>query len=185
MNEEDKKIIRAFFAGDDKAYEKLLKKYLKSVYNFLRAFVRDSDTLDDLTQETFIKAWKNLKSFDTKKNFKTWLFTIAKNTAYDFFKKKKTIPFSNFINEEGENILENIKTESILPLEILEKVEKNQDFEEKLAKLPIDYCTLLRLRYKEDFSLQEISEILAVPYNTIKSSHLRALLALKKALDPS
>ncbi|MFA6160068.1 MAG: RNA polymerase sigma factor [Parcubacteria group bacterium] len=182
MHEEDKNLIQAFFEGDDEAYEKLLKKYLKSVYNFLRTFVRDSDTLDDLTQETFFKAWKNLKSFDTEKNFKTWLFTIAKNTAYDFFKKKKTIPFSNFLNEEGDNVLENIKAEDILPLEVLEKAEREKVFETKLAQLPTDYHALLMLRYKEDFSLQEISEILAVPYSTIKSRHLRALNNLKEIL---
>lgn len=181
-NCEDKNLIEKFFVGDDTAYPTLLKKYLQSVYNFLHLFVRDSDTLDDLTQETFIKAWKNLKSFDTEKNFKTWLFTIAKNTAYDFLKKKKTIPFSSFENEDGNNVLENIKTEDILPLEILEKTEREQTFEKKLEQLPADYRTLLLLHYKEDFSLQEISQILAIPYNTIKSRHLRALANLKEVL---
>jgi len=182
MNEEDKNIIQAFFVGDESAYPTLLKKYLKPVYNFLRTFIRDSDVLDDLTQITFIKAWKNLKSFDAEKNFKTWLFTIAKNTAYDFFKNKKTIPFSSFLNEEGDNILENIKTEDILPLEILEKAEQKQVFETKLAQLSTDYRTLLLLHYKENFSLQEISEILNIPYNTIKSRHIRALSKFKEII---
>lgn len=182
MKEEDKNLIQAFFAGYDEAYSKLLKKYLKSVYNFLRTFVQDSDILDDLTQETFIKAWKNLKSFDTEKNFKTWLFTIAKNTAYDFFKKKKTIPFSEFSDDQGSNALENISDDEILPLEILEKSEKEKTFEENLQKLPNHYRIILLLHYKEDFSLQEISEILDIPYNTIKSRHIRALSKFKKIL---
>ncbi len=182
MNEKDKKLIQAFFAGDDIAYAKILEKYLRSIYNFLRTFIQDQDALDDLTQETFIKAWKNLKSFDTQKNFKTWLFAIAKNTAYDFLKKKKTIPFSAFLNEEGDNILENIKTESVLPLEILEKAEREKVFETRLNQLPTDYRTLLMLRYKEDFSLQEISQILNIPYNTVKSRHIRALSKFKEII---
>lgn len=182
MNIDDKKLIRDFFAGDDTAYAKILEKYLHPVYNFLRTFVQDLDVLDDLTQETFIKAWKNLKSFDTEKNFKTWLFTIAKNTAYDFFKKKKTIPFSEFSDEQGNNALENISDDEILPLEILEKFEKEKTFEKNLEKLPNHYRIILLLHYKEDFSLQEISEILNVPYNTIKSRHIRALSKFKKIL---
>ncbi|MFZ2975357.1 MAG: RNA polymerase sigma factor [Candidatus Moraniibacteriota bacterium] len=182
MNEEDKNLIQAFFAGNERAYPKLLEKYLKSVYNFLRTFTADSDALDDLTQETFIKAWKNLKSFDTEKNFKTWLFVIAKNTAYDFLKKKKTIPFSEFSDEQGNNALENISADKILPLEMLEKVEQEQVFEKKLTQLPADYQALLLLRYKENFSLQEISQILNIPYNTTKSRHIRALEKLKKIL---
>ncbi len=182
MNYDDKKLIQDFLAGDDTAYAKILEKYLKPVYNFLRTFIQNPDILDDLTQVTFIKAWKNLKRFDTEKSFKTWLFTIAKNTAYDFLKKKKTIPFSIFLNEDGDNILENIKAEDILPLAVLEKAEQEKVFEIKLAQLPNDYRALLLLRYKEDFSLQEISKILAVPYNTIKSRHLRALTSLKEIL---
>lgn len=182
MNNDDNQLIKSFLSGNEKIFEKILEKYLKPVYNFLRTFVNDSDALDDLTQVTFIKAWKNLKSFDTEKNFKTWLFTIAKNTAYDFFKKKKTIPFSSFLNEDGDNILENIKAEDILPLEILEKAEREQIFEKKLTQLPTDYRSLLMLRYKEDFSLQEISKILDISYNTIKSRHIRALSKFKKIL---
>lgn len=182
MNHDDKKLIQDFLAGDDTAYAKLLEKYLKPVYNFLRTFVRDQDALDDLTQATFIKAWKNLKSFDTEKNFKTWLFAIAKNTAYDFLKKKKTIPFSEFSDEQGNNALENISADEILPLEMLEKAEQEQVFEKKLTQLPADYQALLLLRYKENFSLQEISQILNIPYNTTKSRHIRALSKFKKIL---
>ncbi|KKP79971.1 MAG: hypothetical protein A2271_01145 [Candidatus Moranbacteria bacterium RIFOXYA12_FULL_35_19] len=182
MDTEDKKIIDDFFSGNSQAFEKLLKKYLKPVYNFLRNFVQDPEILDDLTQVTFIKAWKNLKSFDPEKNFKTWLFTIAKNTAYDFLKKKKTLPFSNFEDDEGNNFLENIATEEILPNELLEKAEQEKLFEKKLNELSADYRTLLLLCYKEGFSLQEISVILAIPYSTIKSRHLRALTNLRKIL---
>jgi RNA polymerase sigma-70 factor, ECF subfamily len=183
MNDEDKKIIKEFFGGNDEAFKKILKKYLKPVYNFLRILIKDPDTLDDLSQETFIKAWKNLKKFDQNKNFKTWLFTIAKNTAYDFLKKKKTIPFSNFLDEKGNNTLENMEMNEILPLELLEIAEKEKIFEKKLKEISEHYRTILILHYKENFSLQEISEILDIPYNTTKSRHQRALLSFRKALE--
>jgi RNA polymerase sigma-70 factor, ECF subfamily len=180
VNQEDNNLVEKFLAGEDAALESLLKKYLKPIYNFLHQLVRDSSVLDDLTQETFIKIWKNITRFDPEKNFKVWAFTIAKNTAFDYCKKKKTIPFANFTNEAGENFLENISDESILPNEILERKDLAQELDKKLKELPESYRIILNLRYKEDFFLQEIAEILGKPYNTIRSNHQRALKKLRE-----
>jgi len=182
MEQEDAKLISDFLNGDDAAFEQLVNRYLKPIYNFLYQFTKDRDSLDDLTQETFIKVWKNIRKFDQSKNFRVWIYAIAKNTAYDFLKKKKTVPFSNFIDEEGNNKLENIGEENPLPDEILIKLDSEKELDQKLQKLPDNYRILLLMRYKDDFSLREISEILKVPYNTIKSQHIRALASLRKIL---
>lgn len=182
MNE-DKEIIEDFLDGDECAFERLLDKYFKPVYNFLYQLIKDVSITDDMTQETFIKAWKNIKRFDREKNFKTWIFTIAKNTAYDYFKKKKTIPFSFFKDEEGNNKLENISENNILPDEMLERKDIAKELEKKLQEIPEKYRLILTLRYKDDFSLSEISQILDRPYNTIKSSHQRALKSLRDVMD--
>lgn len=182
MISEDNQLVEKFFSGDEKSFSQLVKKYLQPVYSFLYYFTQDRAVLDDLTQETFIKAWKNLRKFDQEKSFKTWIFAIAKNTAYDHFKKKKTLPFANFMDEEGKNKLENISDESIWPDEILERKDIAKELEKKLGEIPEDYRIILILHYKEDFSLQEISEILNKPYNTIKSSHKRGLEKFRKLL---
>ena len=182
MENSDKKLIQDFLRGEEDAFADLVRKYLKSTYNFLYQIVKEKSVVDDLTQETFLKAWKNIKKFDREKNFKTWLFTIAKNTAFDYFKKKKTTPFAYFETDEGYNKLEKIvDTEKDLE-EIIGKKELEKDLEKKLEKLPEDYRLLLLLRYKDGFSLQEIGEILGRPYNTIKSQHQRALQSLKKEI---
>ncbi len=206
MEQTDQQLAKNFLEGDETAFEELVKKYLKSVYNFLYQLVSDKSVLDDLAQEIFIKAWKNMRRFDPRRSrfatlqgrqdknlapygtegsrsgFKTWLFTIAKNTAYDYLKKKKTIPFSFFSDEEGNNKLENIPEDEILPGELLQKADAAKELEAALSKIPDRYRIILLMRYKEDFSLQEIAEILSVPYNTVKSRHQRGLLALKKVL---
>jgi len=179
MDCNDNDLIENFLAGDDSAFSELVKKYLKPVYNFLYHFVTDREALDDITQETFIKAWKNIGKFDQEKKFKTWIFTIAKNTAYDWLKKKKTIPFSNFTDEEGNNKLDNIGDESILSDELLIRADSAKILEEKLKGLPDIYRIILIMHYKENFSLQEIAKILGKPYNTIKSQHQRGLKILK------
>lgn len=182
MNLEDSRLVEKFLNGNEEAFSQLVKKHLKPVYNFLYYFTRNQAELDDLTQIVFIKVWKNLQKFERKKKFKTWIFAIAKNTAYDYFKKKKTIPFANFLDEEGSNKLENISDESILPDEILNRKDIAKELEKKLAEIPEHYRIILTLHYKEDFSLSEIAEILGKPYNTIKSSHQRGLMKLKKLL---
>lgn len=183
MEKEDKRLVENFLAGDDSAFSELVKKYLKPVYNFLYRLTNDTSNLDDLTQVTFIKTWKNIKKFDRNKSFKTWLFTIAKNTAYDYLKKKKTIPFSNFIDMEGNNRLENISESEILPDKLLEKADAAKELEEALLKISSQYQIILLMHYKNDFTLAEISEILAISYNTIKSQHQRGLKALRQILS--
>lgn len=182
MDSNDTELIEGYLAGDDQAFEQLLKSYLSAVYNFIFQMTRDRAVAEDLTQETFIKAWKHLARFDRKRSFKTWLFTIAKNTTYDFFKKKKTLPFSYFEDEEGKNRLDIVSEDTPLPDAILVAVETSEELDQALQKIPEQYRTLLLLAYKEDFSLQEISDILATPYNTIKSRHQRALKSLKQVI---
>lgn len=179
MDHSDNRLIENFFSGDETAFNDLVKKYLKPVYNFLYQFVSDREILDDITQDTFIKAWKNLEKFDQDRSLKTWLFTIAKNTAYDYLKKKKTIPFSFFKNDEGYSKLEEISEDKILPDEFLMRTDSAEIIEKKLEKIPIHYRIILVMHYKDDFSLHEIAQILDIPYNTVKSQHQRGLKILK------
>ena len=182
MDKSDKKIIQEYLDGSEAAFSDLVKKYLKPVYNFVYRLAYDRDTAEDLTQETFLKVWKNLERYNPEKNFKTWLFTIAKNTAFDYLKKKKEIPFSRFTDEEGENWLENVMDEDVLPDEILARSDLAEGLEKILEKLPPHYRAILLLHYKEDFTLHEIAEILGEPYNTVKSRHQRGLVKLKELL---
>jgi RNA polymerase sigma-70 factor (ECF subfamily) len=183
MAQTDQQLIEEFLNGSDLSFEILVKKYLKPVYNFIYHLMNDLGVVDDLTQITFLKAWKNVRRFDLEKDFKVWLFAIAKNTVYDYWKKKKTLPFALFENEDGSNKLENVAEDKILPDEVLMRMEMSGELETKLKLLNEKYRLILFMRYSNDFSLNEIAEILNLPYNTIKSRHKRALDALKKSFD--
>ena len=180
MSEIDNKIIDGCLSDDEDAFAEIVQAYLNPIYNFVYRLAGDRDAAEDLTQETFVKAWKNLKRFDQNKSLKTWLFTIAKNTAFDWLKKKKEIPFSNFADDEGESWLENIADENILPDEILERSDLAEELDAILQKLQPHYRAVLLLHYKEDFSLHEIAEILGESYNTVKSRHQRGLGKMKE-----
>lgn len=164
-------------------FEELVQEYLGPVFGFLLTLVRDRDLADDLTQETFLRAWRKRSSLNMSGNVKAWLFTVAKNVAFDYFKKRKDIPFVFFETASGTNLLDNIPDESLLPDELVMRLEDRALFEEVLSKLSLRSQTLLILIYREEFSLHEIATLFETPYNTVKSQHRRALQELRKATE--
>jgi len=165
----DQQLIMNYLAGDEKSLEILIRSYLKPIYNFIYRYVGNGQEAEDITQEVFVRAWRNLRKFDQNKKFKTWIFSIAKNASIDFLRKKKTIPFSEFV----ENIPDN------RPLPTVNFLEKT------LEKLSPQYRMILFLRYNDHFTFREIAEALREPLNTIKSRHRRAIVLLKKLLTES
>jgi len=195
MNE-DVELIALYISGDDNALKEIIDKYTPQVYNFVRRFV-GSDQVDDITQEVFIKIWKNLGKFNkNKSSFKTWLFTIARNTVIDFTRKRKTILFSSLHarnakstafaggSDKESNFGENIKDEAVLPDEALQRLQDVEFLNSFLKKLPEQYQSVLILRYQEEMTFEEIGKVLKKPLNTVKSHHLRALGQLRKMIAP-
>ena len=183
MNRSDEQLIGDYLKGDEKSLELLIQNYLKPIYSFAYSYVGNAHDADDVTQEVFVKIWRNLKKFDQRKSFKTWIFSIAKNTALDHLKKKKAIPFSEFENEEGKNrITETLADLSFLPDELFERASIAQMLTLAMEKLSSKYRVVLFLRYNDNFTFREIAESLDESLNTVKSRHRRALGILKKLL---
>lgn len=180
MDVTDEQLVERYRQGDEQAFVALVDRYMVHLYHFVRQFVSDPAGAEDIVQETFVKAWQSLPRFQVEKRFKTWIFTIAKNTTHDFLKKKKTLPFSLFENSQGENVLENTVSDDEQPDEVLDRESTALELEAKLRLLAPEYQALLRLRYQQDLTLQEIAALLEVSYNTIKSKHTRALAQLKR-----
>jgi len=130
--------------------------------------------------------WRNLKKYRLGENFKTWLFTIARNTAIDYMRKKRNFAFSDFENDEGENALtESLTDLEPLPDEIFAKAEEKKLLEYALDKLSLPHRETILLYYNEHLTFDEIGEILDQSINTVKSRHRRALLKLRGLLDPN
>ena len=176
MKINDQELITQFLKGDEKALELLIQKYLKPIYGYVFKFVQNQQDAEDLTQETFLKMWRNLKKFKKEKNFKSWLFTIAKNTCFDFLRKKKKNLALNLEN------LEIIADFAPSFLEELEKENWTEKIKREMEKLPFKMQKVLDLYYNFGLNFREISEILKEPVNTIKSRHNRAIYKLKKSI---
>lgn len=151
--------------------EAIIKQYIKPIYNFIFRLSGNAEEANDITQEVFIKVWKNLKKFDPDKNFKTWIFTIARNTVFDWLRKRKNILFS----EKEEYFEETIVDIEPLPDEVFVNGELAQELENVLSKIRPDFREIILLHYTEELTFEEISKIVGKPLNTVKSQHRRVL----------
>lgn len=175
---QDKNLIQQYLKGDANALEILIARYLKMIYSFVYKNVGSPADAEDITQEVFVKVWKNIKKFDQDKNFKPWIFQIAKNTSIDFLRKKKSIPFSRFENEKGQNpMVDNI---AAVPVNLLEKLSDKNTVLAAMQCLTDKEQKVINLRHNEGMSFKEIAEIFQESINTVKSRYRRSLANLKK-----
>lgn len=177
----DFELIEKAKSGDEKAYAELLNRYKKSVYFTILKMVRNVDDAEDLTIEAFTKAFKNLDKFNPSYTFSTWLFRVATNNCIDFMRKKKndTLNSSTSLSSRAQGDTPNepdidVKDSALNPQEAVMKDQKNEFIRSMVDKLPGRYKQLVRLRYFEEKSYQEISGELSIPLGTVKTQLFRA-----------
>ena len=173
----DFELIGRAKTGDQKAYADLMKRYKKSVYHTLLKMVRNVDDAEDLTIEAFAKAFRNLDKFDPKFTFSTWLFRVATNNCIDFIRKKKleTMSISSgFIDDSGSEVAMDLRDFNPNPQEDVIKGERMEIVRHIVDKLPPRYQTLVRLRYFQELSYEEIAKELSAPLGTVKAQLHRA-----------
>lgn len=182
----DNELIADYFEGDAQSLEILIRRHLGLVYRTAYRYIGNPHDAEDIAQETFMKMWRNLKKFDSAQEFKPWLFTIAKHAALDFLKKKKTVPFSKFENENGENLFaDSLADYALLPDALSEKSDMARMLNAAVEKLSQKYRAVLRAYYNGDATFREIAWFSGEPLHTVKSRHRRALAALRRIITNS
>ena len=165
-------IDRAVDNGDEQAYARLMERYKRPVYHMILKMVRNVDDAEDLTIEAFAKAFKNLHRFKKDYTFSTWLFRIATNNAIDFIRKKKLETMSldtSFQDDSGESVQIDIEDKNLNPQERAIKTQKIELIQLFVTKLPSKYQRLVRLRYFQELSYEEIAKELDAPLGTVKA----------------
>lgn len=181
---QDAELIALHFAGDEGAFDALVRRHLDAVYAFTMRFLGDARDAEDVAQEAFLRAWKHLKKFDGARNFRTWLFAIAKNAALDLLRKKKTLPFSGFDDEDGGNaVVDGLADPAPLAPELLDRAGIAATLASAMDRLPAAQRMVLWLHYNDHLTFREIGEALEAPLHTVKSRHYRGLIALKAILE--
>ncbi len=167
----------AIHGKDEVAYAELMGRYKKPVYHMILKMVRNVDDAEDLTIEAFAKAFKNLSRFKKDYTFSTWLFRIATNNAIDFIRKKKLNTFSlnsSFIDDNGETVNIDVQDKNLMPDQEAIKDQKIALVRMFVDKLPSKYQRLVKLRYFDELSYEEIAKKLEAPLGTVKAQLHRA-----------
>jgi len=170
-------VERAKNNGDQKAYAKLMIRYRKSVYHMILKMIRNENDAEDLTIEAFAKAFKNIHKFNPDYTFSTWLFRIATNNCIDFIRKKKldTLSINSaYTDDNGSNVSLDIKDSRLNPQELAIKNQKIEIMRIIVTQLPPKYQHLIKLRYFNELSYDEISKELEAPLGTVKAQLHRA-----------
>ncbi|MFZ5391480.1 MAG: RNA polymerase sigma factor [Patescibacteria group bacterium] len=179
----DNELVAAYLKGQEQALVILVKRYLGPLYGFAYRYVNNSQTAEDIVQEAFIKAWRNLKKFKSDKPFKTWLYAIVRNVAIDYLRKQKIIVLSSLdeINDDGEYNIQLIDNQP-LPLEVFSRAELKEELTKALNKLPLAQKEVILWHLEQGFTFQEVADTLGKSVNTVKSRYLRGLANLRQFL---
>lgn len=184
MKKDDEQLISAYLEGDDHSLAVLVDRYLPDAYNFAFKLTNDSHIAEDVTQESFMKAWKNIRKFIPGNSFRTWLFSIIHNTSIDYLRKIRELPFSSFENSEGYNtIIETLTDTEPLPDELIVMAEDARYVENLLNQINPQYREVLTLRYTSNMTFDEMSKLLRRPLHTVKSQYRRGVASLRRLIN--
>jgi RNA polymerase sigma-70 factor (ECF subfamily) len=184
--DEDGQTIAKVLTGDYDAFERLVEKYEGRIYRHLRKIVKDPHQAQDLLQETFLNAYKGLKTFSGTSSFSTWLFRIATNNALMFLRRHRpeTIEYDDQFKNPSDGGSMPVSPEFVsTPLDLLLSKEGRQKIEEAIDDLPVLYRSVIVLRDVEGFSLKEVSKIMDSSLAAVKSRLHRARNSVRLALN--
>ncbi|MBI5780905.1 MAG: RNA polymerase sigma factor RpoE [Rhodocyclales bacterium] len=184
----DQQLVARARQGDKNAFGLLVSKYQRKVQRLLSRLVRDPAEVEDLTQETFIKAYRALDSFRGDSAFYTWLYRIAINTAKNHLmasNRRPTASATVHATEEGETWDElDTLSDNETPENLLLTQEIAHTVEEAIQSLPEELRTAITLRELEGLSYEEIAQVMGCPIGTVRSRIFRAREAIAQRLRP-
>ncbi|MCD6201069.1 MAG: sigma-70 family RNA polymerase sigma factor [Bacteroidales bacterium] len=171
----DLNLVNRALSGDQQAYSKLMSRYRDAIYYMLLKMVNNSTDAEDLTIETFGKAFKNLQQYVPDFAFSTWLFKIATNNCIDFIRKQRTPLISIDQDHNDKNgIPLTIQESAPDPEENMIKSQKAVLMRSVVDQLKPRYKDLIVLRYFKEYSYEEIANELNLPLGTVKAQLFRA-----------
>lgn len=165
----EEKLIKKSIKGDGECFEELVKKYKSYLYKVAFNYTKNEDQALDLIQECTYRAWKNIKSLKKETSFKPWICKILVNIAITSLKKESKIPISQI-------------DENIVYIQNEVTIEEKVDLHEAIDTLKPEYKTIIILKYFDDMTVEDISYVMGIPINTVKSHLRRARECMKNVL---
>lgn len=180
---EDEQLVESVKRGDLRAFEVLLKKYQKRVWNVAFLMVGNRDLADDITQEVFIKVYKKIDRYSQNTSFYSWLYRMTVNLSIDELRKRKVkkILSLNFLTEDG---YEDLRSEQgrVLPSTEIDDDERREIVRKALKMISAEHREVLILREYENYGYNEIAETLGISIQAVKSRIFRARKELRDVI---
>jgi len=185
----DTGLIERCQANDAAAFNEIVSRYKNRVHNFVCRMVGPGTDAEDLTQETFVRAYMNIKSFQSRASLNTWLYRIATNICIDYTRKARktramTASFQREDDEDNVDAAADLPDVRFDPQVVLLNRELGARLEQSVRSLPEKLRTVVLLHDIEGLPYDEIAHILDCPLGTVKSRLFNARSALKDKLQP-
>ena len=180
--EQEQELLDRCLAGEDSAWEALLKSYNRKIYNLCYRFTGRAEEAEDVTQEVFIKVFQTLKSYHAAQgSFTTWLNRVARNHLVDHYRRARKDRVTSSLEDELPEA-EQHPSPHMEPTGQVESRERREVLQQALDKLSPDLREAVILRDLHDLDYEEIAEVLSVPQGTVKSRINRGRLELGRVL---
>lgn len=186
---DDAALVRAFLAGDERAFREIVTRYQVRLLNFIYRTIGDRERAEDLVQEVFIRVYRHLARFDQSKKFSTWIYTIASNLAKNELRNRSRNPLVLFQTltqgwDDEERPLE-FEDPDARPDDQYRKRHLRELIDKFVAELPPHHREVFVLRELEGKSYEEIAEITSCNLGTVKSRLNRARTSFAALIGPS
>jgi RNA polymerase sigma-70 factor (ECF subfamily) len=182
----DQDLVLRVVQGDDEAFALLVRRYQGTVFNVAYRLLGNRSDAEDLAQETFIRAYRAMASFDLERPLAPWLKRITTNVCLNWLERQKARPQTTASDltgaNEDEDALDRLADPGSTPEQQLTGVEQTRQIRNALAHLPARYRVVVELRHYQDLSYEEIALALNVPVSTVKSDLFRARKRLEAEL---
>lgn len=181
---EDDVLVGKAIGGNEAAYKKLVEKYERALFFHILKMVKDREQVEDLVQESFVKAFDNLNSYSTNYAFSTWLYRIATNHTIDYLRKKKlqTLSIDEPVKTRDGDMQMQLEDETAETDRRIIRNQRQVIVQNAIENLPEKYRKVIEMRHMEEKSYQEIADILDLPLGTVKAHIFRARELLYKEL---
>ena len=184
---DDLKIIESCLLGNTQVFSQLIDSYKNMVYNLAYRMSNNPHEAEDISQETFLRAYQSLAHFNPSYKFSTWLYQITLNIIRDRFKKKELnyVSLDAPVETDDSKICPQPADFTNNPEQIMSQKEDAQAIQQAIYSLPLKYREVIVLRHLQDLSYIEIASILKIPSGTVKIRLYRAREQLRKILETS
>ncbi len=175
----ERELIRRARAGEEDAFEELVAAFTPDLYHVVRRMTADTDQAEAFVQEAFWRFWQALPRYRDDRRFFPYLATIAANLVRDAWRKDRRIAVENI------EFLSDLPDEQPMPEAVMEDDERLRVLAKTVESLPVQYRTVLALRYDAGLSYEEIAAGMDLPLNTVRTTLHRAKGLLQKRLEES